>query len=223
MLQDQGLLREEDGQWVLGADLAKVTIPPSISALLEARIDRLEAGERDLVGRASVVGKEFDRAAVAALHEADGLRELDPRLRALARKEFIVPEPIALDAFSFRHVLIRDAAYLGLAKRLRAELHERFAEWLASGAGPRLIEVEEIVGYHFEQAFRFRAELGPVTEQALSLAERAAGHLSRAGQRALSREDLPAGVSLLTRATHLMRPDDPLRLELQGRTPAAER
>jgi class 3 adenylate cyclase len=214
MLKDDGLLTEQDGRWVATGDLEALDIPPSISALLESRIGALEAGERELVGRASVVGKEFDRSDVEAVCDEAGQRDLGPRLAGLRSRDLIVQEPSALEAYSFRHVLIRDAAYRGMAKRLRAELHERFAVWLESGAEPHLTELEEIIGYHFEQAYRFRAELGPVTEHALALAERAGGHLALAGHRALARGDLPAGVSLLTRASDLREPEDAARLEI---------
>ena len=78
------------------------------------------------------------------------------------RKELVRPDKAQLpgeDAFRFRHLLIRDAAYGALPKTARAELHERFAEWLAEH-GVGLVELDEILGYHFEQAARYRAELG---------------------------------------------------------------
>ena len=75
------------------------------------------------------------------------------------------------DGFRFAHILVREAAYGGIAKKLRAELHERFAAWLARASEGRPAEYEEILGYHLEQAYRYRAELGPVDEQGLALAE----------------------------------------------------
>ena len=118
-------------------------------------------------------------------------------------------------AFRFRHILIRDAAYRGLAKKARAELHEQFARWLELKAGARLGEYEEVIGLHYEQAHRYRAELGPVQEHA-GLARLACDRLHSAGRRALlTRGDIPAALNLLERAAALVSPDDPARFNLQ--------
>jgi predicted ATPase len=155
-------------------------MPPTIDALLAARLDRLESGERMVTGRASVVGKVFYRGAVQALSAEPVRDDVDEHLRALVRKYLIRPAPSGFageDAFRFRHLLIRDAAYAALPKRERAELHERFADWLFDVAGERLVEFEEIVAFHLEQAFRLRAQLGPVDAAGLRLARRAVAHL----------------------------------------------
>ena len=73
------------------------------------------------------------------------------------------------EAFRFRHLLIRDAAYEALSKADRAELHERLARWLeVRGAG--LVELDQITAYHLEQAFGYRRELGPADDKAQRLA-----------------------------------------------------
>jgi class 3 adenylate cyclase/predicted ATPase len=172
-------------------------IPPSIHALLAARLDRLEAGERAALERAAVIGRDFTRGAVSAL---SGDEPVGSTLLALVRRDLIEPDPSPVtgdDGFRFRHVLIRDAAYLGLAKQTRAELHLRYAEWLRGSAG----ELDELVGYHLEQAFKYEQELGPADP---ALATDAGEHLARAGQRAFRRADLPAAVNLLTRAAALL-------------------
>jgi class 3 adenylate cyclase/tetratricopeptide (TPR) repeat protein len=172
-------------------------IPPSIQALLAARLDRLEAEERAVLERAAVVGREFTAGAVASL---SGDETVASTLLSLVRRELIEPDRSLIpgdDGFRFRHVLIRDAAYLGLAKVSRAGLHERYADWLDSAAG----ELDEIVGYHLEQSFRYRQELGPAD---VALATRAGERLVRAGRRAVVRGDGPAAVSLLTRAVALL-------------------
>src|SRR5205807_1810098 len=147
-----GLVRDSAG--------GEVEVPPTIQALLAARLDQLDPAERSVLERGSVEGRTFHRGAVAALAEGDG--SVDQRLVALVRKELVRPDRTQLpgdDAYRFRHLLIRDAAYDGLPKAARAELHERFARWLqAQGAG--LVELDEILGYHFEQAHRYRVELG---------------------------------------------------------------
>jgi tetratricopeptide (TPR) repeat protein len=129
---------------------------------------------------------------------------------ALVRKELVRPDRAQLpgdDAFRFRHLLIRDAAYDGLPKAARAELHERFAAWLETH-GMALIELDEILGYHLEQAYRYRVELGLGGEQTVELARQASRHLGAAGERAFIRFDDTAAVALLSRALALLPLDE---------------
>jgi class 3 adenylate cyclase/tetratricopeptide (TPR) repeat protein len=192
----------------------EVVVPPTVQALLAARLDQLDSGERGVLERGAVEGQVFHRGAVQALGTAE--TEVLPRLTALVRKEFVRPEPGALageDAYRFRHLLIRDAAYDALPKATRAELHERFADWLDEH-GADLIERDEIVGYHLEQAYRYRAELGPVDEAGRELARRAAERLAKSGQTAYERSDVRAAAALLGRAVDLLPAGDTARLEL---------
>jgi class 3 adenylate cyclase/predicted ATPase len=181
-------------------------IPPSIHAILAARLDRLEPDERQVLERAAVIGREFTRGAVSAL---SGDEPVGPTLLALVRRDLIEPD-LSLaqgdDGFRFRHILIRDAAYLGLAKEARAELHLAYAEWLGSAG-----ELDELVGYHLEQAFRYQQELGPADAK---LGAAAGERLASAGRRAVRRADLPAAVSLLTRAVTLLPDGHSARHEL---------
>ncbi|MGH2556543.1 MAG: hypothetical protein ACRDHO_12600, partial [Actinomycetota bacterium] len=138
-------------------------------------------------------------------------------LQALVRKELVRPDRSRFtgeDAFRFSHILIRDAAYAGTTKELRAGLHERFADWLERRAADRLTEFEEVVGYHLEQAHRYRTELGLDGEAVPQRGARAAKHLASAGDRALKRVDIQAAITLLSRATALMNEGDPRRVEL---------
>jgi class 3 adenylate cyclase/tetratricopeptide (TPR) repeat protein len=189
-----------------GAANGDVAVPPTIQALLATRLEQLPSGERVAAERASVIGKEFWRAALA---EIGGETTALP---GLVRKELIRPyqSPVfpADDAFRFRHQLIRDAAYDGMPKELRAELHERFGRWLEMNRS----EYDEIVGYHFEQAFRLREQLGPVDDEARRLATRGGELLGQSGHRAFERGDLPAAVALLRRAGELLPRGDPRRL-----------
>ena len=172
-------------------------IPPSIQALLAARLDRLAADERAVLERAAVIGREFTAGAVTSLSSDEPVAST---LLSLARRDLIEPDRSLIpgdDGFRFRHILIRDAAYLGLAKASRAGLHERYAGWVERSAE----DLDEIVGYHLEQAFHYRQELG---SQEPALATRAGERLARAGRRAIRRSDLPAAVSLLTRAVALL-------------------
>jgi class 3 adenylate cyclase/tetratricopeptide (TPR) repeat protein len=216
LIDDGALVADGDG-WTASRDLDLIAVPPTIQALLAARLDRLAPEERTLAERASIVGRVFDQPSVVALSPAEGRAEVSRNLSGLVRKELIRPDRSGLaktDVFRFRHMLIRDAAYERLPKSERAELHELFAGWLDATASDRLTEVEELVGYHLEQAFRYRTELAPVDERARELARRAALRLIAAGGRALERSDIAATVNLYGRAAALLEPADPDRLAI---------
>jgi tetratricopeptide (TPR) repeat protein len=182
---------------------SEVTVPPTIKALLAARLDQLEPAERSVLARGAVEGQLFHSAAVAAL--ASPPASAERQLVALVRKELVRPDRPQFatgDAYRFRHLLIRDAAYDALPKAVRAELHEKFAGWLEQRAVD-LVESEEIVGYHLEQAYRYRAELGPADP---ALATRAAELLATSGRAARLRGDRPAAAALFGRAADLAGP-----------------
>ncbi|MGI8420847.1 MAG: AAA family ATPase, partial [Gaiellaceae bacterium] len=184
----------------------QVVVPPTIQALLAARLDQLDPSERAVLEHGSVEGKIFHRGAVEALTPDES--RVPTRLMALVRKELVRPNRTQLvgdDAFRFRHLLIRDAAYDGLPKSVRADLHERFATWLEAG-GTELVELDEILGYHLEQACRYRFELGTLEDPAL--AAKARSRLAAGGRRALLRQDLGAAISLLERAATLLAPGE---------------
>ena len=201
------LLRDSGG--------AEVEVPPTIHALLAARLDQLDPAERAVLEHGSVEGRTFHRGAVAALTDGDGA--VDQRLVALVRKELVRPDRPQLagdDAYRFRHLLIRDAAYDALPKALRADLHERFARWLAQH-GTALVELDEILGYHLEQACLYRAELGLEADDTLK--DDARRHLTDAGRRAMARQDSGAAAHLVRRAIELVPKDEidvPLEIDL---------
>ncbi|MGZ6299188.1 MAG: AAA family ATPase, partial [Candidatus Limnocylindria bacterium] len=193
----------------------EVVVPPTLHALLAARLDQLETGERSVLERGAVEGEIFHRGAVQALGPAE--TQVTPRLAALVRKELIRPDRgqlVGEDGFRFRHLLLRDAAYDALPKSVRADLHQRFASWLEEH-GAELVELDEIVGYHLEQACRYRAELGLPADPMLVAAARR--RLTAGGHRAQLRTDYGAAVSLLERAAALETPagiDLALEMEL---------
>jgi tetratricopeptide (TPR) repeat protein len=178
-------------------------IPPSIHALLAARLDRLPAEERAVLERAAVAGKDFTRRFILGLTPDEERAEIDARLLDLVRRDFLSARPGREDAYRFRHVLIRDAAYAGIPKELRAQLHERFAGLAEGTPSGRAGEIDEIIGYHLEQAFLYRKALGPVTADDRVLAGRARELLAAAGRRATERGDSPAAANLLGRALAL--------------------
>jgi class 3 adenylate cyclase/tetratricopeptide (TPR) repeat protein len=196
------LVRESGGE---------VVVPPSIQALLAARLDQLDPAERSVLERGAVEGKLFHRGVVEALAPEEP--QVRSRLMALVRRELVRPDrPMLIgdDAYRFRHLLIRDAAYDGLPKSARAELHERFAWWL-SEHGLDLVELDEIVGHHLEQACGYRAELGEPVDPKLAAAARE--RLVSAARKALARQDENAAISLLRRAESVS--GEPLDLAAQ--------
>jgi DNA-binding SARP family transcriptional activator/class 3 adenylate cyclase len=216
MLIDDGLLVGDDGDWAATGDIGAVRVPPTIQALLAARLDRLDESERSVIERAAVVGKVFYEAAVADSVDEGTRLAVPESLETLARKQLIRPDRPSLGGrtFRFRHLLIRDSAYASIPKELRAHLHAHFGRWLERSAGDRGVEYEEVVGYHLEQAYRYRAELGTIDEATRSVAHEAAERLGAAGRRAFSRSDAPAAVNLISRAVALLPNDDPLRVDL---------
>jgi class 3 adenylate cyclase/tetratricopeptide (TPR) repeat protein len=176
-------------------------IPATLRALLAARLDQLDEAERRVLERGAVEGELFHRGTVQALAPEE--TEVMPRLAGLVRRDLVRPDRAQLpgeDAYRFRHLLIRDAAYDALPKATRAELHQRFSDWLEEH-GRNLVELDEILGYHLEQAALYLAELG---QPDAALAERASALLVTAGERLYWRNDIPAAHSLLSRAMALV-------------------
>jgi predicted ATPase/class 3 adenylate cyclase len=198
----------------------ELSVPASLRALLSARLDQLSPEERQLLQYASVEGEIFHRGSLLALCPDEV--QLTPRLASLVRKELLYPAGAQLpgeDAFRFRHLLLRDAAYAALPKADRALLHERFAAWAEERSG----EHDELLGYHLEQAVRYRSELGTLPNRDRAQATRASEFLESAGRRALSRGDMPAAVDLLSRAVALRPESDDRRLTLLPELGAALR
>ena len=187
----------------LAGDGAELEVPATLRALLAARLDQLEQSERTVLERGAIEGELFHRGAIQALAPEE--TEVTPRLAVLVRRGIVRPDRPLLhreDAYRFRHLLIRDAAYEALPKATRADLHRRFAEWLQDH-GDELVELDEILGYHLEQAARYLAELSK-PDPKLALA--AGANLAAAGRRAGSRADFRAAASLVERALVLTRP-----------------
>ncbi|HEY2936390.1 MAG TPA: BTAD domain-containing putative transcriptional regulator [Gaiellaceae bacterium] len=193
-------------------------MPATIQALLLARLDRLGPGERAVLERAAVIGKEFWRSAVADLLDASAAATARRHLDTLVRRGFLHPAAATTafeEAYRFRHGLIESAAYGATPKGERAQLHERFAEWLdRRPEAAAAADLDALVGYHLEQAYRYRAELAPVDRHARGLAADAGARLGSAGIRAWKRGDARATTNLLGRSTALLPESDATRREL---------
>jgi class 3 adenylate cyclase/tetratricopeptide (TPR) repeat protein len=219
MLLDDGILaKDKHGRWILIREMGAITIPPTIQALLSARLDRLGPIDRVVVERASVIGNVFFRGAVEDLSPDEVRRHAGESLENLTRRELVQPHESSFagqEAYRFMHVLVREAAYHGLLKRTRADLHVRFIDWLERVASDRVLEFEEIRGYHLEQAFFILQQLTPNDEQVWQIGVRGSGYLSSAGRRALARGDIPAAANLLRRGSTLLPPGHPERPRLR--------
>ena len=201
-------------------DEGELSIPPSVQALLVARLDRLGPAERDLIRAASVLGRHFAMSTLLALLPKEARPSADRHLEALQRKELLVPtgrSTFGGKGFGFRHVLIQRAAYGTITKDARAELHEQVAEWLEAEPGEEARAFEEVIGYHLERAHEYRRELGALDAHTHALAVRAGTRLAGAGIRAVARFDAVASQNLLSRADALLPADHRQRWEVRRR------
>src|SRR6266545_3013172 len=187
------MLVETDGDYLPGR------IPDTLQALIAARIDGLPPAEKALLHRAAVIGRVFWHGALS--HVAGDL-EVDELLDDLLLRDFVLAEPrstiIGERAYRFKHMLIREVAYGGLAKAERAQLHARFAEWLQERAGDELLEIR---AYHLDHAAQLLGELDGAPPE--ELARQAAAALEDAGKRALAREANRSARKLLLRSVEL--------------------
>ena len=187
-------------------------LPPTIEALLAARLQRLGPGPGSVLARGAIIGKDFGVRAVRELLPPQARGPLSRNLQILVAKGLVQPGPPDRGPelqYSFRHVLIQQAAYRAIPKLLRAELHHRFADWLEYVVWEPATQRAEILGYHLEQAVRYGEELRPAETRSSQLPRRAAGHLESAGRAAHDRGDAVAAVNLLARAATLLSPEDP--------------
>ena len=176
MLLDEGLIALHGSRWEPVGDLAQVVAAALDRGRARGAARPARAGRAPVLQRASVIGRIFGWGAVRALTPEAERGTVADALEGLLRKEVVFTDAQLLsgeDAYRFGHILVRDAAYRGLPKETRSELHEQFASFLEESTGDRAAEYEEIIGYHLEQAFMFRTQLGPVNDVAAVLEHRA--------------------------------------------------
>ena len=210
MLADRGLL--VDGRWV-GADDAGVEIPETLQALLASRLDRLDATARLVLERAAVEGRRFRIATLRALAPDLSPEHIEFAIASLERKDLVQPEDEAGGRWRFAHALVLEAAYRGLSKELRADLHERLADWMVEEDADQA-DVDESVARHLERALHLREELGARDEGSAALSERAGELFADAGSRAFAALDYITSRDLLGRAAVLLPEQSPRRLDL---------
>ena len=204
MLIDAGHIALRDGRWVANASVATLVVPPTLQALISARLDQMPAEMKRVIQRAAVVGKVFWPDAIVA--QGGVPDRIDDVLLDAARRDLVAE----LDergigggrVYEFKHILIRDVAYDGIPKEERARLHDAFGRWLERAAAERAEEYADIVAYHAEQAFRFADEIGDLGESA-GLGSRAFASLVDAGRKSWRRRDLRATQSFYARAAEI--------------------
>jgi class 3 adenylate cyclase len=203
-LVESGVLqRDPHGGWLLASPLDRTQAPPTVTALLTSRLDRLPEAERDLLERVSVIGLEFTDTEAGLLVEPATRSQVSDLLASLEGRDLIRPARSEEAAsWTFKHVLVRDAAYHGMAKALRSELHERFADAVAGG-DMGADERAGFVAHHLEQAARYRRELVGRDPEADALVDRAVEALVLAADQARDREREDTSVSYLERAMAL--------------------
>jgi DNA-binding SARP family transcriptional activator/tetratricopeptide (TPR) repeat protein len=190
-------------------------IPASLRGLLTMRLDRLGPGERDVLRCAAVVGVEFNRDGLLALLPDEAHRFVGRHLDELERTQLIAR--VSQGVFRFLHVLIQLAAYQSMTRQDRARLHERFGDWLETECPDPPPELDELVGYHLEQAVQHQRATGAAGAAGAALAVRAGERLGSAAEWALARFDQTAAENLMARARLLLPLDDPRRSVLTQR------
>jgi len=223
-LRDEGRLLELGGRWRLRLEAADAghdgwSIPTSINALLQVRLERLEAREargRAIIEAASVVGDQFHVGDVQALTQVSDPEEVDAVMQELARVDLIRPDygpasvplpPGSGAGYRFRHPMIRSVAYERMPEDRRSELHERYADWLAAQTRDNPDQFDELVAHHFHESFRYASKLDPDDDRTREVACRAGERYAAAGNRAVIRGDSRLVQAWLGRAVRLL-PDD---------------
>ncbi|HEU4488862.1 MAG TPA: BTAD domain-containing putative transcriptional regulator [Actinomycetota bacterium] len=209
MLSAQGALERSKG---LQSDLGSLVLPPSISALIAARVDAVAREERQVLEQASVVGLTFDDDPLIELSVPAVAAQVPDLLASLLRKDLIqYDEEMDGGRYSFRHNLVREVVYEATSKKSRADLHESYAAWLERT--PRRSS-EETMAFHLERTFAYRDELGDRSAKQRELGGRTAHLLAGVGRRARRRGDVLGAVSSLQRALKVCPLDLPERIEM---------
>jgi tetratricopeptide (TPR) repeat protein len=214
MLIESGVVERRDGHWYATQAAADVRVPDSVEALIRARLDTLPAPERVLLQSGAVVGRVFQRSAVASIAPPEQVPPpLEPHLEDAILRDIITDERSPDEpTFRFRHILIRDVAYNTLPKARRAELHGGVARWLREWAGSRMDEFVEIEAYHLEQSVKLKREVGaPVDDVVLRAATDALLHSAR---KASTRQDFRATRTFAERGLALAPSSPEARVDL---------
>ena len=176
------LYAEEFVRMVAEGARDELELPGSVHGIIAARLDALDAADKELLQDAAVVGKVFWSGALAAIGARDRL-DVEGRLPALERRELVRRSRRSSVAgeseYAFRHALVRDVAYGSIPRAARADRHRRAAEWIESLGRPE--DQGDLLAHHYLSALELSRAAGVDTGV---LAEAGATALVRAGDRA---------------------------------------
>jgi ABC-type oligopeptide transport system substrate-binding subunit/class 3 adenylate cyclase len=179
-LVEDGAIVKGDETWHVKCDrLGETRIPPTLTGLLQARIDRLDANERLVLQQAAVVGRVFWDSAVAMIRRSvdggESVEEISAVLSSLQSREMISrhEEPAFSGAreYSFQHTVLREVVYESVLRGLRQKYHGIVAQWLIEESADRIDEFTGQIADHLEASDR-------------ALVEEAIPYLLKAGDRA---------------------------------------
>jgi class 3 adenylate cyclase/tetratricopeptide (TPR) repeat protein len=201
MLVDRELLVQRNGEWQLG-EVVDLPVPDSVFGIIAARLDALPPEDKAVIQDAAVIGKAFWPAGVActagrgrwAIEEA--LRRLEQRQLIRRRHESSVA---GQTEYIFEHALIRDVAYRTIIRPLRAEKHQRAAEWLSSLARG-VADRADVIAHHYVTALENAEASGQAVPELRAAASKA---LEAAAERARSLHSHAGAAKLWRRALEL--------------------
>ena len=200
-LMESGRLERHGGRWRVVGEGA-IQVPPTLTGLITARLDRVSSEVKQLLQRGSLAGRLFSISALAALGGEAPSAEL---LRDAVRRDLLVEADERTvgegTVFRFKHALIREIAYGSLPKSERSRLHDRYGRWLESSLADRRAEIVDVVAHHADQAFALAHELG--LPDAGALGGRAVGLLLEARRTAADRDDIAGARGYARRAARI--------------------
>ncbi len=195
---ENGVILQGEDHWQVQVEqLQRAHVPATLTELLQARLDGLPRDERDLLQHAAVVGQTFWDAMLKAMHApGDTVSDTAPLLAKLQWRELIFQQMRSTFAGAqentFKHSMLREAAYETVLLKLRRIYHRQVAEWMEDSAGERLPEFAAVIARHYELA----------GEPA-----RAAAWLRRLGDDALRTGAAPESIAAFEHALTLLPPD----------------
>ena len=198
LIEDGVVVRVEEGPWRVEPErLTAIRVPPTLTAVLQARLDSLPLEERTILQQAAVVGRLFWDGTVAQISQSSdgglGEAEIEGTLSALRDKEMVFQRETSAFAqvreYTFKHAVLHEVTYENVLKRVRRIYHKLVAEWLIERGGERLGELTGLIAEHLEMAGE--------TEQAIA-------YLSRAGQQAAAQFANGEAVDYIKRALRLL-------------------
>ncbi len=165
VLIDDGVIIKHEDEWQVATErLSELRVPPTLTAVLQTRLDSLAPAERETLQQASVVGRTFWDNAVQRLNSLSVRPQVAPTLRQLCGKELVYERSDSTffdsQEYSFKHIILWDVTYESVLKRKRRIYHAEVAAWLIERGGARADEYAGLIGEHYEHADKREAAAG---------------------------------------------------------------